>query len=293
MKKTNYHCHTYRCGHATGNEEDMVVEAISHHYEELGFSDHIPLPHLRRQLIKALPYALKDCHSFLSCIQTMIKNGPSMRMPYKMKEEHQLQIKQLKIKYPEIKIYQGYEAEYFLDYLPYYQQLLDNEEVDYLILGHHFHRYAIHNCYYGRVYLSDDMLLNYKNEVIQAIESNLFSYIAHPDLFMMGRIYFDDLCKEVSYEICMKAKQYNMPLEINGGGMRKGRRQVGDEMLYPYPNDHFFKIASQVGNKVILGIDAHCPQDINNEIYDQMLRYAKRFNLEIIDHLEFKKGNRK
>ena len=24
MKKTNFHTHTYRCGHANGSEEDMI-----------------------------------------------------------------------------------------------------------------------------------------------------------------------------------------------------------------------------------------------------------------------------
>ena len=28
MKKTNFHTHTYRCGHANGTEEDMVQAAI-------------------------------------------------------------------------------------------------------------------------------------------------------------------------------------------------------------------------------------------------------------------------
>ena len=40
----NYHTHTYRCGHASGKEEDYVLAAIKLGIKRLGFSDHIILP---------------------------------------------------------------------------------------------------------------------------------------------------------------------------------------------------------------------------------------------------------
>lgn len=40
--KTNYHTHTTRCMHATGNDEDYVLSAIKGGYRILGFSDHTP-----------------------------------------------------------------------------------------------------------------------------------------------------------------------------------------------------------------------------------------------------------
>ena len=42
MKKMiNYHTHTYRCGHALGNEYEMVEAALHEGYQELGMSCHI------------------------------------------------------------------------------------------------------------------------------------------------------------------------------------------------------------------------------------------------------------
>ena len=289
--KTNFHTHTYRCGHAVGNEETMVKSAINNNIEILGFSDHVPLPRYRLHIIKGMRYAILEIRAFLVACKTLITNGPSMRMPYKSRFEHQKIVKLLQMKYKDqITIYQGYEAEYFKEYLPYYQSLLDNHEVDYLSLGNHFNKYSVHNRYYGNVKISDEMIIQYKNNVIDAIESNLFSYIAHPDLFMIGKVYFDDLCKEVTYEICNKAKEYDIPLEINAGGMRRGRRKVNDEMLYPYPNDHFFEIVSEVGNKVVLGIDGHSPDDFNDQAFDELNKFAQRFNLNVVDTFEFKKG---
>ena len=43
MLKTNYHTHTYRCGHADGKDEDYVRQALGAGMYELGFSDHIML----------------------------------------------------------------------------------------------------------------------------------------------------------------------------------------------------------------------------------------------------------
>ena len=44
MKKMiNYHTHTYRCGHALGNEYEMVEAALHEGYQELGMSCHIAL----------------------------------------------------------------------------------------------------------------------------------------------------------------------------------------------------------------------------------------------------------
>ena len=40
---SNYHTHTYRCGHALPNPDiDYVKKAISLGYKNLGFSDHAP-----------------------------------------------------------------------------------------------------------------------------------------------------------------------------------------------------------------------------------------------------------
>ena len=52
----NYHTHTYRCGHGYGSEEDMVKAAIDLNMQELGFSEHVPLPFYRLFLLKFATY---------------------------------------------------------------------------------------------------------------------------------------------------------------------------------------------------------------------------------------------
>ena len=43
MMKTNYHTHHHLCGHAEGNVEDYVLEAINNDFVEIGISDHGPI----------------------------------------------------------------------------------------------------------------------------------------------------------------------------------------------------------------------------------------------------------
>lgn len=290
MKKINYHTHTYRCGHAKGNEEDMIMAAIRNGIEELGLSDHIPLPRYRLHLLKSVP-SIRSLKSLISLVYAMIKNGPNMRMPYKTIDEHLEIINELSEKYQkDIKIYKGFEAEYLEEYLNYYQSLLLNNKIDYLILGNHFNQHCIHSCYYGKPNLSKRELYSYCNDVEKAIETNLFSYIAHPDLFMIGYTHFDDDVKTVCQRICMKAKEYDIPLEINGGGMKRSLFSYDGEMLYQYPNARFWEIASEVGNKVVIGLDAHNPDDFNDVLYDQLKTFAGELDLNLVDHFELKKG---
>lgn len=285
----NYHTHTFRCGHGKGNEEEMVQSAIKLKIEELGFSEHVPLPHYRKFLIKSLLPSLTSLHAIFSWVKAFMLNGPGMRMSYQQRFIHEEIVKELKEKYQnQIKIYQGYECEYFIEYLPYYKKLLDTKQVDYLILGNHFDKYPIHNCYYGKKQISKKMIIDYKNDVIAAIHTGLFSYIAHPDLFLTGLEEFDDICQKVTYDICIEAKKYNIPLEINAGGIRKGLKKMSGCFVYPYTNSFFFQIASEIGNDIVIGIDAHQPDDFNDQIQIQLLDFIKENHLQIVKTLDIK-----
>ncbi len=290
--KTNFHTHTFRCGHATGDEEDMIKSAIDTNIEILGMSCHVPLPHYRRHLIRGIKYAFSNKKVFKTWLTAMKLGGPNMRMAYKYKTTYEDNIRQAQKKYKDkIKIYIGFEAEYFKEYLPYYQEMLTSGEIDYLILGQHFDSYSIASKYYGRSNINHAAIEKYKDDVIAAFETKLFSYLAHPDLFMIGKVHWDSFCERITREICNKAKETNTPLEVNGGGMRRGKRKVDGEWVYQYPNTHFWDIVGEIGNDVVLGLDAHAPEEINDEMLQDLHAFAKEHNLHVIDTFPFKKGN--
>lgn len=292
MNKVNYHTHTYRCGHAKGNEEEMVEAAIQAGYQTLGMSCHVPLKNYRWHLIKSIP-SIRSFHSVASMTYAFVLGGPHMRMPYRMKQEYLDAIDEAAQKHEkEIKVYKGFECEYFEEYLPYYQEMLDSGEVDYLILGHHFSKHSIHSSYYGKPHLTKKELYQYCNDVEKAMETNLFSYVAHPDLYMIGYKQFDADAKAVTRRICEKAKALDIPLELNAGGIRKGLEVRQGHKVYPYANEYFFKVASEVGNKIILGIDAHTPDHLKDGMYALMLSLSRDWHLSVIDTFEMRKGKK-
>ena len=93
------------------------------------------------------------------------------------------------------------------------------------------------------------------------------------------------------YNELKEAKKYDVPLEVNAGGIRKGLVYRNDEMVYPYNNDHFFHISQEIDNKVILGIDAHHPQQFNTKDIELLNQFVEKHHLNKINKLTFKKGN--
>lgn len=65
---------------------------------------------------------------------------------------------------------------------------------------------------------------------------------------------------------------------------------MNGKKVYPYANKYFFQIASVIGNDIILGLDAHAPDQLSEEMYKYLEKLANEYHLHTIDHLELKKG---
>lgn len=64
---------------------------------------------------------------------------------------------------------------------------------------------------------------------------------------------------------------------------------MSGEFVYPYTNSFFFKIAAEVGNDIIIGIDAHKPQDFNDEIIIKLREFIQENHLHVIESIELNK----
>lgn len=265
--KNNYHTHTFRCHHANGTDEEYVKAAIAGGYQILGFSDHAPWQYRNPQFV------------------------PRIRMPLSEFVDYYESINRLKIKYADqITIKIGLETEYFPQYMDWMQKFAQDQQLDYLIFGNHFVGSDENGVYYGYECDDDEILVQYQDDVLAGLKTGLYSCLAHPDLFMRGRMRFDKLCEQVSYQICEAAKATNTPLEYNLAGM-----QVSDMMhivQYPYPA--FWEIAAKVGNQVIIGCDAHDPSALSNPYYyDKALKELATLGLQRIDSLDITKFKKK
>lgn len=286
----NYHTHTYHCRHAIGTEKEMVEAAIKAGFSEIGISDHVPLPHFRKHLIKAMPSIFNSKTGIWSWAKACLTNGPGIRMPYKEKNDYLNALNQLKQEYQtQIKIYKGFECEYFKEYLPYYQRLLENKEVDYLIFGHHFNKYSTSAMYYGCANLNKNDVKSYVDGAIEAMQTGLFKYFAHPDLFFTGYHYWDSFVENEVERMLKVAKQCDIILEINGGGFTRKLVTINNEKMYPYPNRYFWQKVKELDCKVIIGLDAHSPMELDCEMYHRLESFAKELSLKPLEKLTFDK----
>ncbi len=260
MIKNNYHTHTSRCGHAIGEDEEYVIEAIAMGLQELGFSDHIMLPdHIQ----------------------------PGVRGDYDLLDDYCSSINALKEKYKDrIKIYLGFEAEAMEYYFPYYQELLTSGKIQYLILGNHCEIDGpTLKPFFSHATTKDD-IKRYTDSLIKGMESGLFKYVCHPDYFMASYLKWDHAAISCSKRIIKASVELGIPLEFNFASIRGGKRILGDDYRYPYPHVEFWKLAKKYGAQIILGLDAHAPFDLDNPNNDSGYKLVKELGLKVIDKLD-------
>ncbi len=245
----NYHTHTARCGHARGADEDYVITAIEGGFDEIGFSDHAPM------LFPPEPNYYSN-----------------FRMRPELAQDYADSIKTLRKKYEnEIKINLGFELEYYPDLFENELEYLKSFGIDYLILGQHFtlNEFERAAAYCGSK--TDDVRVfnQYISQAIAGLETEKFSYFAHPDLInFTGSM---DYYRERMYHLCKRVKELGYPLEFNMYGFIDNRN---------YPNRDFWQLAAEVGNEVIIGLDAHWPSLYNEQdVFADMRAYLAELGI--------------
>lgn len=223
----NYHTHTPRCNHAVGPERDYIGRALEGGLQELGFSDHTPY--------------FFDQPDYYS----------SFRMRPEQLPDYVETLLALRAEYGDrIRLFIGLEAEYYPRLFPRLLDYLRQFPLDYLILGQHALYNETEGVYSTRPTDDEKLLDQYRGQTLEALETGLFSYFAHPDLF-----HFTGDPKAYDRHvraICRKAMELSIPLEFNLLGFSEGKH---------YPDPAFWRIVGEEGCPVVLGSDAHAPAD--------------------------------
>ena len=106
-----YHCHTNRCGHAYGEDEEFIQNAIAVGIKVLCFTDHTPIKGFSQK---------------------------GIRMDYEELDNYLDSLWGLKEKYKEqIEIHIGLECEYYPEIEEYLWTLKNNPRIEFLIQGQH------------------------------------------------------------------------------------------------------------------------------------------------------------
>lgn len=255
--KHNFHTHTFRCKHAKGDAVDYCQYAKEHGMETIGFSDHTPLPDDR---------------------------WISARMHVAQLDDYVGAVHRAQSEFPEIRVLLGMECEYVPKFHAFFEdELLGERKFDYLVGGPHFFTddYGEWTGTYGGT-VDAKSLSDYARYVSEMIESGLFAFIAHPDLFGNCYKHWDENTISASRDIFAAAAECNVGLEINALGFRKiaKKKLFNPYPLYPWPP--FWELASEYAVEVIVNADAHRPQDLQKMTSDaEALR--KRCNLTAMD----------
>ena len=254
-----FHTHTYRCGHALGEDEEYVINLINNGYKAMGFSDH----GMFRELTK------EECGRDYSLLPNYIES-----------------IKNLKEKYKGIiDIKLGFEFEFDENHLDYYKELFSKYDLDYMICGQHYYFDENgKNKYYFENIDDYKAIRHYVDDVKKAIRSGLFAYIAHPDLFMNNITKITKEIEDMSLEIILEAKKYDIPLEINLGGTRFGNIVAKKRNCLEYPSKFFFELAQKYGCKLVFGLDMHAPSDARHELtIEKVKEIRSSWNIDIVN----------
>ena len=247
----NYHTHTFRCNHAFGTEREYVEAAIAAGIKTLGFSDHAP------------HYAARDA-----------KRYPNWCMRPEQMADYVDTVRALAKEYEkEIRILCGVELEYTPDFHRENTAFLKGFQLDYMILGQHFLGDVTRPYHFRRT--EDGELNYYISTVLSAISTGDFAYVAHPDI--AGYQYSEEAVEREYRRLCEGAKRMGVPLELNLLGVRDGR---------DYSKPKLLEIAAEVGNEIILGIDAHSADVFGENSGERAaMELAERAGVKIIDCL--------
>lgn len=268
--KINYsfHSHTFRCGHAVGDISDYVSFAIKNGYKMFGVSDHVFLPGVHQ---------------------------PSIRGDYSLLNEYINEFNRVKEEYKnEIEMFLGFECEYCSDFHNYYLSLLKDKDFDFLICGQHMRldRNGFKSGYFGKDLPLDWSLSVYTHDIIDAMKSGLFLYIAHPDIFFVEATEVNDQYKQATKDIIEAAIKYNSVLEINIHGFLRNHYHNGEYSI-EYPCLYFWEEVAKTNIRVVCGGDFHNPNEIGDEnLIAQFDELIKKTGIQLVDISEIYKEYR-
>ncbi|NLF18037.1 MAG: histidinol-phosphatase [Lentisphaerae bacterium] len=257
MIDINLHTHTYRCRHARGDAADYCAEAVARGLRTLGFSDHTPLPDGRWSSVRM---AMGDLPGYCRAVEAAARAAAA----------------------DGLRVLKGLECEFVPEFTAFYrEELLGAMGLDYLIGGAHWYP---HRGEWRGIYgtaMTPEQLRAYADYQITAMQSGLFAFIAHPDLFGVAWESWDRAAAECSKALLTAAAALGMPLEINGYGLRKPPKETPSGSRPMYPWRPFWELAAECGVAVVLSSDAHTPADVAAGL-DDAAAMARRLGLRVV-----------
>jgi len=230
--KLDYHIHTKLCKHASGEMSQFVEQAIAMGFDEMAFTDHIPLPQ---------KFDLKH------------------RMSLSEMEDYLNEIERLKSRYDEINILSGIEADFYDGFEDFLGEFLKRFPLEIVILSVHFIRdWPTGNWVFG-YYFPDRPLhavySDYLRALMRGVETGLFNVLGHFDLVKRDSAPLIENNENEIRALLESVRRQGMAVEINTSGLRK---EIGET----YPHHSLWPLIAEFRLPVTLGSDAHSPNQV-------------------------------
>ncbi len=273
----DYHTHSALCHHAVGKIEDYVKNAINLGLNTIGLCDHFPYEFLKK--IERIPYG--EYAITVEEIESYLNTGESLKQKYKDK----------------INIRIGFEIDFFENQEPALNIHLNKikSRLDYILGSIHILNFQDGKGAWGfddnrfrkdyEFYGPDKVYMLYYQTQQKMLNSKLFDLdiLGHFDLPKKFNDFPNDM--ELVFNEAMKTlelvKKNGVVMEINTSGLRKDVKEQ-------YPNEEIIKEMYKLDIPILLGSDAHDPNDVGWE-FKSIIKLIKQIGYNKLAHFNNRK----
>ena len=240
----NYHTHTFRCKHAEKDAADYARRAAELGMTRLGMSDHAYSPgevshptHMDFDMAEDYVRACREADGLCG-----------------------------------VRVLCGLECDFAPEDVSFFKEYYLGElGMDYLIGSVHGlkNHPELLNPFSPQPFGIQELRL-YTDLYVGLIESGIFTFGGHPDLFgrplevSENHMGWTPEAASCSREIVDAAKAHNLPLEINTSGYARSRERNIPFAIFP--RREFWEIAADAGIRVLINTDAHSVVNLDADI---------------------------
>lgn len=231
----DYHMHTPLCGHATGHPREYAAAAVRQGLQEIGFSEHNPMP----------------------------TKFDDWRMDLADLPKYLAMVKEAQEEYPQLPIRLGLECDYLPGKEGWIRELAGKADFDYFIGSVHYITpdWDVDNPLKLARWKDqpvEEVWTRYFQAMTQAASSGLFDFMAHPDLVKkFGHIPKGDL-RRYYQETLQAIEAAGLAMEVSTAGLRKEVKEI-------YPSRIFLEEAFRKNIPILISSDSHAPSEVGYE----------------------------
>ena len=227
----DYHLHTPLCHHATGWPTEFAAHAVELGLDEIGFSDHNPMP----------------------------AHFDDWRMAREDLPRYLEEVEKARAAFPELRIRVGLECDFLDGREAWIEELRGMADWDYLIGSVHYlpEGWEVdHPKYIGRhVGDVEQIWTSYWAAYERCIRGGLFDFVAHPDLPKKFGFRPDGDLRRYYEPAIAALAETDTPFEINTAGWRK-------DCAEQYPARQFLELAHAAQLPLLISSDAHAVAEL-------------------------------